>query len=522
MVKEIIIKFRFLVWLSFLPTISWSQHANILIGSQGEPNEPSICINPKNTKQLVGGSNIDNLYTSEDGGLSWKETKLQSSHGVWGDPIITIDTAENFYFLHLSNPPNGNWIDRIVCQRRNKSNQQWTDGGFAGLNGKKAQDKHSVAIDPKTNFLHITWTEFDKYGSKNTSDSSRILYSQSKDLGETWSKPMQINKISGDCIDSDNTTEGAVPAIGPEGQIYVSWAGPEGLVFDKSLDGGKTWLNDDIFVSNIPGGWDYEISGISRCNGLPFTSCDRSGGLYNGNIYINWTDQRNGIDDTDVWLVVSSDGGETWSVPRRVNNDGKGKQQFLTSMAVDQTNGNLWFVFYDRRNHASDETDVYMAVSKDGGQTFENFMVSESSFMPNKGIFFGDYTGITAHNNVVRPIWTRLSDGILSVWTALVDVKSTQTLVYKEMIEDTSVSPNPSTQQAFYSFKLHKTEQVEVSLKNMSGQTIYVLKKGLYPTGKYIEKIDTDKLGLTPGVYFIEKVIGSDIKTTKLVISGKN
>ena len=62
-----------------------------------------------------------------------------------------------------------------------------------------------------------------------------------------------------------------------------------------------------------------------------------------------------------------------------------------------------------------------MAVSKDGGENFINFKVSETPFNPNSGVFFGDYTNIAAYNNVVRPIWTRLDNAALSVMTALVD-----------------------------------------------------------------------------------------------------
>ena len=74
------------------------------------------------------------------------------------------------------------------------------------------------------------------------------MFSMSKDEGKTWTKAIKINEVDGDCIDSDNTTEGAVPAVGPEGELYVSWAGPAGLVFDRSFDGGKTWMDKDIFI----------------------------------------------------------------------------------------------------------------------------------------------------------------------------------------------------------------------------------------------------------------------------------
>ena len=204
--------------------------------------------------------------------------------------------------------------------------------------------------------------------------------------------------MDGNCIDEDDTVEGAVPALGPNGEIYVSWAGPDGLVFSKSLDDGVTWLSEEISINPMPTGWDYSIPGINRANGLPITKCDLSGGPNHGTIYVNWSDQRNGSNDTDIWLAKSVDGGETWSDEIRVNDDDPGKQQFFTWMDLDQTNGNLHFVFYDRRNYTDNNTDVYLAYSTDGGDTFVNQQISEVPFVPSPGVFFGDYTNITVHN----------------------------------------------------------------------------------------------------------------------------
>ena len=80
-------------------------------------------------------------------------------------------------------------------------------------------------------------------------------------------------------------------------------AGPLGLVFTKSTDQGLTWPSDNLYVTDIPGGWDYAIPGIYRVHGLPVTCCDLSQGPNRGNIYINWSDQRNGLEDTDIFFV---------------------------------------------------------------------------------------------------------------------------------------------------------------------------------------------------------------------------
>ncbi|MGE5423725.1 MAG: hypothetical protein ACM3N9_00090, partial [Syntrophothermus sp.] len=346
--------------LVFLNVNLNAQFQNVRIYTGGGVNEPSIMINPKDPAKVVAGSNLDYFFYSEDGGYTWTPGTLTSAYGVNGDPAIIADTTGSFYYLHLSNPTNGSWIDRIVCQRSDDWGKTWNTGSYMGLNPPKKQDKQWGVVDPATNTMYVTWTQFDAYGSSNPLDSTVILFSKSTDKGMTWSPSKRINRKAGDCLDMDNTVEGAVPAVGPAGEIYVAWAGPQGIVFNKSYDQGTTWMDTNTFVSDIPGGWDFAIPGIYRANGLPVTCCDLSNSPYRGNVYVNWSDQRNGTMDTDIWFKKSSDGGNTWSELKRVNNDTTGHQQFFTWMTVDQITGYIYIVFYDRRNYTNNETDVYL------------------------------------------------------------------------------------------------------------------------------------------------------------------
>ena len=95
---------------------AFAQHPNIIIGSKNDPCEPSIAINPNNTRQLMAGAVMDNCYASNDGGITWEESILKSAYGVYGDPVIVADFKNAFYYFHLSNPPKGkgNWVDRTV------------------------------------------------------------------------------------------------------------------------------------------------------------------------------------------------------------------------------------------------------------------------------------------------------------------------------------------------------------------------------------------------------------------------
>ncbi|OIP01273.1 MAG: glycosyl hydrolase [Bacteroidetes bacterium CG2_30_33_31] len=499
----------FIGLFSILNINLFSQYENVMINNTNNPEEPSIFINPKNPAFVMAGANINAIYISQDSGHTWQAISMISQSGVWGDPCLIADTAGDFYFIHLANPPaqQGNWIDRIVCQKYDISQSNWTYDTYMGLNGSKAQDKAWIAVDPQTNNLYVTWTEFDYYGSNLSTDSSNIMFSRSLDAGASWSQAKRINKKAGDCIDSDNTVEGAVPAVGPNGEIYVAWAGPDGLVFDRSLDSGNTWLQNDIVINPIPGGWDYEISGISRANGLPITLCDISSGANNGTIYINWSDQSNGINNTDIWMVKSTDGGNTWSSPKIINDDSSNRQQFFTWMTIDQKTGNLYCVFYDRRNYSDNRTDVFLAISKDGGQSFENHKISKSPFVPNNNIFFGDYTNISVYNGMVRPIWARLNNDSLSVWTAIINIDSTNTFIDFPSNESSNIEasnfPNPTSDKISFSYKIKRDAIISIEIIDNNGKKISTILNGVKKlSGMYIEHFDVKSEDLGAGVYY--------------------
>jgi hypothetical protein len=479
-------------------------------------------LDPKNPNNLVAGSLLNHVHRSFDGGETWSSSILSSTFGVWGDPVIDVDTSGNFYYFHLSNPSAGNWIDRIVCQKSVNNGTSWNNGVGIGLVVPKEQDKQWSIVNRENNHIYLTWTQFDEYGSNDPADSSIIRFSKSIDGGESWSEPIRISAKAGDCLDEDDTVEGAVPAIGPNGEIYVAWAGPDGIVFNKSIDEGETWLQEEIPVNPMPTGWDYEIPGIQRANGLPITKCDLSGGSHNGTIYINWSDQRNGSDDTDVWLSKSIDGGQTWSEALRVNDDTAGRHQFFTWMDVDQITGNLYFIFYDRRNYTDNRTDVYMAISVDGGNSFINRLISETPFIPNSGVFFGDYTHIVAHNNLVRPIWTRLNSGQLSIWTdvsPIDEIITGQNEVPKLESSSFFQYPNPAKEISYVSFKLRGKSTVSLELTDMNGNSVIKLKdKETMEYGKYIVPIDLEELNLKAGTYNCILTINNQVKTLRTVI----
>jgi len=165
-------------------------------------------------------------------------------------------------------------------------------------------------------------------------------------------------------------------------------------------------------------------------------------------------------------------------------------------MAVDQTNGNLFFVYHDRRNHpTTDSTDVYMTYSTDGGKTFTDIEISESSFLPNKNEFFGDYNNIVAHNNIVRPVWTRLDDKKISVWTAIVDADD----ILYEHNRELEVNYKADLQTIYVNFGIQTT--VDIELQKISGELI---NQWFDHEIKGTRNALLLKSGLEKGIYFLK------------------
>ncbi|MDH5598107.1 MAG: glycoside hydrolase, partial [Cyclobacteriaceae bacterium] len=392
------------------------------------PCEPSVALNLKDTSNIVVASILNRIYVTNDGGKTWEKQRIESKYGVFGDPVLLSDLKGNIYFFHLSDPAKKGWesenlLDRMVCQKSEDQGKTWTQDTFFGYAHPKDQDKEWAALDYENNDIYVTWTQFDKYNSPDPEHKSNILFTHSSNGGKKWSDAKQINQYSGDCLDDDGTTEGAVPAVGPDGKLYVVWSHDEKIYFDRSYDKGKMWLRNDIILGKQPGGWSFDIPGLNRTNGMPSIVVDNSYSRVRGTIYVSWSDQRNGMDNTDIWLSRSSNGGDIWTAPIRINNDTTGNHQFLSSLTIDQTTGILYAVFYDRRNYDDNQTDVYLAYSANGGVSFENVKISETPFIPTEGNFFGDYTHIVAHKGLIVPVWTRMDEGKTSVMTAIIHQK---------------------------------------------------------------------------------------------------
>lgn len=523
----------FVFVLALIPSAVVAQYPNVQVNTpdMSDPEEVTIAIDPTNPLNIFASSNIDFVYRSTDGGLTWTGDVIQSSMGVWGDPVVIFDADGNLYYSHLSyaHQIGGNWIDRIVVQKSLDGGLNFDDGIGIGLNAPKQQDKEWMAVDMTGGLYHnniyLAWTEFDSYGSTSPADSSRILFSRSTDQAVTWSAPVRISELGGTADDEDGTMEGAVPTVGPGGELYMAWAGQNQIWFDKSIDGGVTWGSDTI-ISDQPGGWVFDIPGIYRCNGFPVTMSDSGSSLHAGNVYVMFSDQRNGTDDTDILFTRSTDGGVNWTDLVNPVAETGAHHQFFPWATIDQSTGYIYIVFYDRRFTVGEFTDVYIAMSTDAGDTWIDFKVSETSFIPESWMFFGDYTNVAASQGKVYPIWMRMDDGVLSVWTALVDIPPSTAVgggtgPATDRLKLGQNYPNPFNPRTRIEFVLPVAARATLKVYDLGGALVATLLDRPFEPGPHlVEWNGRDEHGqrVSSGVYLYELETGEQSVTRKMTL----
>ncbi|HEY6626484.1 MAG TPA: sialidase family protein, partial [Ignavibacteriaceae bacterium] len=403
-------------------------------GTNTTQSEMSVDVHPTNNNIIFGSANATNwpvttlygtgVYWSLNGGTNWTGYDNPPFGGNSGDPVSVIGADGRFYENYITNASGLG----VAVSTNNGTN--WTTHAVAPNPGQLT-DKNHYMVDKKSgspylNRSYCIWTDF---GGANDGDA---VFRYSTNYGQNWSSSINLsNSLSA-------FNQGVNIQTGPNGEVYATWAvytgsfdREDGIGFAKSTNGGVTWSAPmyAYFQTNFGiRGTLSSKSGI-RVSSFPSMAVDRSGGPYNGYIYITWP--QRGVSpagsDPDIVLIRSTNGGTNWSTPVRVNNDliNNGKDQYYPWCTVDQATGQLMLVFYDSRDVVNSQANVYMARSQNGGATFENFKVSDQAHTPAPisglaGGYAGDYIGVAAYNNAAYPLWADNRTGNYQGWMAKV------------------------------------------------------------------------------------------------------
>ncbi len=395
---------------------SCSDHASPTAGGNRQANEPAVAVNPSEQTFLAASSNDyctlpitgdawQGIYTSADGGLTWKNSLLVGYPGDTsaagqaspletnsGDPLLDWDNDGHLFAGGITfnrtatiaqsavTPANGHVY--VVTYDRDPG----TPTGLAyvrtvivgeGTPGRfpyagRFNDKPSLRVDdwassPHEGNVYISWTLF-----PGNAGSDHVLFSRSEDGGQTFSKGIKISKGLA-------AAQGSDIAVASDGTVYVFWREFDAsspfvesrIVFVKSTDGGKHFSNPAPVqpVIGYDRGDQYVSGGSARdCGDGPFlcatsfafhrvTSYPQAVGDDDGNLYVVWEQLTPAASNGDTYLpdgqsrivvTASTDGGESWSAPVAIDPQSAG-HQWWSNIEYNKLTDTLGVVYYDSR-----------------------------------------------------------------------------------------------------------------------------------------------------------------------------
>jgi len=400
----------------------------------GPQSETFVAINPSQPKTLAGGSNeIFRLpmrgYFSSDAGSTWGgvDLPLPSPKGnrfVFGsDPSLAFDTLGNVFYSYINvyvghgNGINGTSMGVARSSDGGLTYPQFTEFSIAG-GQDHFNDKPMIAVDANLtsafrDSVYVAWD-----AAIGGSTGCGVRFARSTDHGATFT----VTRI--DDPRGPGSAIGAVPFVGPNGEVYVAWNdyAANTIAFNRSLDGGVTW-GQPLVVSSKRLPFDIAIPAESFRGALVYPACaaDRSTGAHRGRLYCSWMD-LNAAGNTDILVSYSDDGGSSWAAASPATDAIGGVDRFNHWLAVDPVTGDVNVSFYDTRNDTTGSrymTDIYFSQSRTGAASWlANVRVTDVSSNEHdcNGVFpcgaidygnqTGDYAGLASFGGVSYPIWT--------------------------------------------------------------------------------------------------------------------
>jgi hypothetical protein len=402
----------------------------------GPQSETFIAINPANPTTLAAGSNEifrDPMrgYFSTDGGATWGgvDLPLPDAIGTNGtrfgsDPSLAFDTHGNLYYSYIvvffSNGNGINGTQMAVAKSADGGKTYPSVSYFSFQSGgNHFNDKPMVTTDNNagSHFRDRVYVAWDAASGGSTGGGIRVA--SSADGTNFTVKRADDPSGPGRAI-------GAVPFVGPGGELYVAWNdySANTIAINRSLDGGATWGQQRVVASKrIP--FDIAVPAESFRGALVYPSCaaDTSSGPHRGRLYCSWMDLTSS-GTTDILVSHSDDQGMSWTAPQAATDQLFSLvDRFNHWLATDTVTGDVNISFYDTRNDTTGSrymTDIYFTQSTNGAGTWSMPNTRVSTVSSNEhdcgGVFpcsaidygnqTGDYAGLASYGGVSHPVWT--------------------------------------------------------------------------------------------------------------------
>jgi len=329
-------------------------------------------------------------------------------------------------------------------------------------------DKEAIAVSKDgRKDAYVSLTNFQALCGIPQFGFGQIEVWRTHDGGNTWQGPAIAGPEASDSVASCGNTgtlqQSSVPAIGPNGELYVVWQyGPTftsttstdaDIIVARSLDGGKTF-NAPVKIADINSMRQNPPVGYNRnrINDHPRIAVATSG-PNRGRVYVTFysavspvstATNEQSLVSSQIFLSYSDNKGRTWSKPKPIAPalPATGIKRFWPVVTIE-SGGNVDVVYYEsqekqatpdpndiecnnggRSGKASSLVDTYWVQSTDGGRTFKspikvssktsNWCSTTSNMVPN----FGDYIGSASGGNHVFSVWADGRNGIPDVYFA--------------------------------------------------------------------------------------------------------
>ena len=270
-------------------------------------NGDTVVVGWNDSKGFLVGFTVSSFAYSVDGGVTFVDggnVPLElGSDGAFGDPGVDTDERGNWYYnqIYTRAPgapgPTAQQNIGVHHGRFNALGQLVWDlptQASIGTPATGALDKCLLGVDRLTGNVYTAYTRF--------TANPRIEIVRSTTLGATWDAPVVLDAG----VTPTASKQAARPICGPNGEVYVVWekganiincpdgagnvANTSGVIgFARSLDFGVTY-DPAVAIGNVGHAWTWSGPGDlrERGNDFPDIAVDRSGGPFNGSVYVTW------------------------------------------------------------------------------------------------------------------------------------------------------------------------------------------------------------------------------------------
>jgi hypothetical protein len=260
--------------------------------------------------------------------------------------------------------------------------------------------------------------------SRNFGGGNGVRFYRSTDNGTTYGPSGGTLIFAGG--------QGAFVAVGPDHSVYAFYYnGSTSILVRKSTDFGVTFGSPITIFSALTGGTngDLGLTGLRqgtatfsgfRSNAFPHVAVNP----VSGHLYLTFDNNPAGTDKGDVYMVMSSDGGATWTAPVQINEDGTTTDQWQPTIAVTPDGTNIGIFYYSRQedtaaNNLLKYNGRLGTISGSVVTWTPSFAISDVGSLPEFGrdavvnsVYMGDYQHAVATNDAFHVTWADNRDDL--------------------------------------------------------------------------------------------------------------